>query len=240
MGKTYFLLLALFITSIVNAQDTIVLLDGSELKVKVEKISDTELEFRMWNNQDGPIRVKKISDVFMVKYRNGQHEVFRGAKLQENHNLGSLRTTSGLTLMRDGGYIVSVEKGKLSDKELESILGEELWDNYSTAYSSYSGGVALVTIGWLSLFAGAGAMFSAYFNGNQSVYIVGYALCILTDILHPIGYILRGVNAGKISRIAETYNMANHKSLSMDFNITPTIMTTSSGIAPGIGLSIAF
>ena len=240
MKKTFFLLLALFITSIVSAQDTIVLLDGSELKAKVEKVSDTELEFRMWDNQNGPIRIKKISDVFMVKYRNGQHEVFIGAQLYKTHNQESIGTTPGLTLMRDGGYIVSVEKGELDDKELESILGEDLWDNYCTAYSSYSGGVVLVTIGWLSLFAGAGAMLYAYFNGNPSLYTVGYAFCILTDFFHPIGYILRGVNAGKISRIAEEYNRQNQKSYSMDFNVSPTLMTTTSGIAPGIGLSIAF
>ncbi|MCR5423751.1 MAG: hypothetical protein K6E93_03195 [Bacteroidales bacterium] len=58
------------------SQDTIIFLSGNSVEAKIERITNDEVEYRMWNYQTGPIRVKKTSDIKMIKYGNGQRELF--------------------------------------------------------------------------------------------------------------------------------------------------------------------
>lgn len=59
-----------------TAQDVLVKRNGDELQVKVLKISQAEVEYKKWSNQDGPTYTLPKADVFMVKYQNGDKDVF--------------------------------------------------------------------------------------------------------------------------------------------------------------------
>lgn len=59
------------------AQDVIVCRDGEEIESKVLKISQTEVEYKKWTNQDGPSYTLDKSKVFMIKYQNGEKDVFK-------------------------------------------------------------------------------------------------------------------------------------------------------------------
>lgn len=63
----------------VAAQDIIVMRNGDEVKAKVTKVGTTEVEYHKWSNQDGPVYSVAKSDVFMVKYQNGEKDVFDNA-----------------------------------------------------------------------------------------------------------------------------------------------------------------
>ena len=61
------------------AQDVLTKRNGDELEVKVIKVSTDEVEYKKWSNPDGPSYVVPKAEVFMVKYQNGDKDVFDSA-----------------------------------------------------------------------------------------------------------------------------------------------------------------
>lgn len=59
------------------AQDVLVKRSGDELQVMVLKISTAEIEYKKWDNQEGPTYCVPKSEVFMIKYKNGDKDVFK-------------------------------------------------------------------------------------------------------------------------------------------------------------------
>jgi hypothetical protein len=56
--------------------DIITMKNGEEIKAKVIEITETQIKYRLCNNNDSPIRSVEKSNVFMVKYANGSKEMF--------------------------------------------------------------------------------------------------------------------------------------------------------------------
>lgn len=78
-----FIVAFVFVQSYICAQDTIVKQNGEELVVKVTKVNSNEIEYKKWTNQEGPIYVLSKNEVFMIKYVNGEKDVFNtGDKYQ--------------------------------------------------------------------------------------------------------------------------------------------------------------
>ena len=69
----------------VAAQDIIVMKNGDEVEAKVTKVGTTEVEYHKWSNQDGPVYSVAKSDVFMVKYKNGEKDVFDKAPAKSDN-----------------------------------------------------------------------------------------------------------------------------------------------------------
>lgn len=79
MKKLVLLFLSFVCAGISMAQDIIVKKDGSAIIAKVLKISETEIEYKNFDNQDGPIRSVSISNVMSINYQNGEKEMFNAA-----------------------------------------------------------------------------------------------------------------------------------------------------------------
>jgi len=60
----------------VFAQDIITLKSGDDIEALVEKVGETEIEYKRWDNQTGPTYVVKSDKIFMINYRNGTKQVF--------------------------------------------------------------------------------------------------------------------------------------------------------------------
>lgn len=73
----YFILLTFF-TFTIKAQDIIIKNDKTELKSKVEEITETHIKYRKWENLNGPIYNLKKIEVFMILYSNGEREMMEG------------------------------------------------------------------------------------------------------------------------------------------------------------------
>ncbi|HWY09887.1 MAG TPA: hypothetical protein VN026_01110, partial [Bacteroidia bacterium] len=56
--------------------DIITMKNGEEIKAKVIEITETQIKYRLCNDNDSPIRSVEKSNVFMVKYVNGSKEMF--------------------------------------------------------------------------------------------------------------------------------------------------------------------
>ena len=61
---------------ILYAQDVITLKTGEELKTKVIEITSTEIKYKKYDNQQGPIYTIEKAKIFMIKYENGSKDVF--------------------------------------------------------------------------------------------------------------------------------------------------------------------
>lgn len=64
------------VATAVSAQDVLFKRNGDELSVKVVKISVSEVEYKKWSNPDGPTYSIPKADVFIIKYQNGDKDVF--------------------------------------------------------------------------------------------------------------------------------------------------------------------
>ena len=64
------------ITFAVKAQDVIVLRNTTEIQAKVETIGQNEITYHKWSNLEGPIYTMAKSEIFFIKYENGNKDTF--------------------------------------------------------------------------------------------------------------------------------------------------------------------
>ncbi len=58
------------------SQDIIIKKNGEEIQAKVSTVSDAKIEYKKWSNQEGPTYSINKHEVFMIKYINGNKDVF--------------------------------------------------------------------------------------------------------------------------------------------------------------------
>lgn len=58
------------------AQDIITLKNGTEIEAKILEVGISEIRYRKFSNPDGPVYTMLKSDVLLVRYENGENEVF--------------------------------------------------------------------------------------------------------------------------------------------------------------------
>lgn len=73
--KKLFFLLTMCVVFNLSAQDIIVKRNGDELQCRILEVSKNEVKYKRWVNLDGPAFSEKKSDVFMIKYENGEKDV---------------------------------------------------------------------------------------------------------------------------------------------------------------------
>jgi len=93
------------------AQDIITNKNGEEIQAKIIRVSDTEIIYKKWSNMEGPEFVMPNSDVFMIKYQNGEKEVFK-SNVPETKNKNEIempfRKNSVFAEVGGLGYFISV------------------------------------------------------------------------------------------------------------------------------------
>ncbi len=57
--------------------DLLVTKDGDAIEADVIEINETSIRYKLHSQPDGPVRVISISRVFMIRYKNGDKEMFR-------------------------------------------------------------------------------------------------------------------------------------------------------------------
>ena len=74
MKKLIFLLTRCVVFNL-SAQDIIVKRNGDELQCRILEVSKNEVKYKRWTNQDGPAFSEKKSNIFMIKYENGEKDM---------------------------------------------------------------------------------------------------------------------------------------------------------------------
>jgi len=189
------------------AQDTIIFRNGDEVVAKVAEVSDSEIKYHLWNNQSGPIYVKKASDIFMVKYKGGYKEVYDNHISQsEEDTLRSYAISKyGASPIYIRAGFVRINGRTLSREELSRILtSDELNTYYSASFQSSAG--ALMTFMGLAVGITGGILaFAGNSKSNKNVKI-GLPLFIVGDVVSTVGIPMWAIGSGRTAWVVNSYN----------------------------------
>ncbi len=58
------------------AQDIITKKDGAEIQAKILEINESDIKYKKFSNLEGPVYSMSISDILMIRYQNGENDVF--------------------------------------------------------------------------------------------------------------------------------------------------------------------
>jgi len=86
MKKVLFLIFGLSFLINLNAQDVIIKKDGSEVEVKVLEIGAEFVKYKKLSNLDGPIYSITKNEIFLIKYENGEKDIFNDLSTQPISN----------------------------------------------------------------------------------------------------------------------------------------------------------
>ena len=245
MKRLLFVLAFVCAAQMLVAQDVIVTRQAERIDAKVMEVSESEVKYKKTSNPDGPMFVLSTEKIASILYANGEVQVFeqqpKAEPVEKQQPVSDRKIKKGVVLFRDRSYIVKNDIGIYEPQNLRELLGEIEYDNYLDAQRTYGRGATELTFGWLD--AAVGILMVVLGAEAQNTYVVagGLVLCIASDILIPVGYIVRGVAAGRISRIAEGYNADARRSLGMDMSLSPSLLVGGNGtVAPGVGVTFRF
>lgn len=218
------------------AQDIITLNNGDEINAKIIKISDTEIEYKQWTNQEGPIYAKSISDIFMIKFENGEKKVFSHQQQNIQNGGNSPLSVFGDEPMYRQGKELYIGSRKLFRSDITSLLGYNRADNYNTARSEILWGTVLIPSGAAMTIAGGVLAIVGEFEDLLGLWIPLLATGVVST---AVGGILLGNGISSLNELAEEYNNVILKPQSLSFY--PTLMRVpESPIATGLGLTLNF
>ena len=88
MKKLFFALLcAVCGVATLKAQDVVTLNNTDEIECRIEEVNENDIRYRKWSNPDGPVYTLLKSDIFMIKYQNGEKEIFGGNRMSPRTEL---------------------------------------------------------------------------------------------------------------------------------------------------------
>ena len=111
MKRFTFLASLMMFASIAMAQDVITLKTGEDINAKVIEIGSTEIKYKKWNNQDGPTYSQSISEVFSIKYQNGDKDIFNATATPKQNNVSTVSVQNNYALPGNDAAISSGYKG---------------------------------------------------------------------------------------------------------------------------------
>ncbi len=131
MKKILFLICALCSMSAM-AQDVIIKQNGDEIQCKLLEVGSEEIKYKRWTNLNGPTFIEERDDVFMIKYENGEKNVF-GVKptAQQNATLNSSQAVTLFSLRYDKDSESGLVSGgkEIPTNYAQSIMGNE-WNDF--------------------------------------------------------------------------------------------------------------
>jgi len=247
MKKKVILLLAICAFFNAKAQDIIVTNKGEEIQAKVEEVGDIQIKYKKFSHLSGPVYSLPKSEIFMIKYENGNRDVFNtnnspdSKKTDNNTSIASsdnnrqAKIQSKVELLESEGKNVKDRSGKiLSTYEVLRIMTDtpEALSLYKKGLSNLKTGSAW---GWTS--AGSfvlGLTFTAvgaaeYRNSETdklpATAYVGFGL-LGVSLVSVISYgVNRGAGIIKIDSAVDIYNSAaikkqRNSDMSLNFGLT--------------------
>lgn len=235
-----FALLLAFVSITVFGQDTIVFRNGDEVQAKVVKVSDAEIEFLIWNNQGGPVYVKKVADVFMVKYSGGLKDVFVSQREKYVRKsikvLDSIQNTGG-QIYDSYGYVNLYDRS-MSDDVLRQILTEDEYNTFVSARKQQSIGAAFTLSGLVM--SAVGLIFTFVLDGKT----YGIPVMVIGDVLTTIGIPTWAIGGGRSRWVMNSYN-GRMRSYNLSLSVSPLLMLNPGQMEDrslnyGLGLTFKF
>jgi hypothetical protein len=153
----FILISVLSISQLVKSQDTLVFRNGEQQLVKVLQVSSASVEYKKTDNADGPTYLAEHDRIAMIKYANGNRDVFIEPSISSpnprdrahrpqistprtNKTKGIVMTCIGIPLIAAGA--VGIIIGIADDAPPQLIAAGSI---------VAAGGIALVTVGSIKI-----------------------------------------------------------------------------------------
>ena len=141
------LLILLCLPLLTFAQDNIVLKNGEEINAKILEVGESNVKYKRFNNQNGPVYTKSKDEIFFIKYSNGEKDVFSS----NSSNNSRSKNTQNKKVLISGASTFMYESGfdndyfySTSNLSLTASVGGFLTNNFvlgaSLLVSSVSNG----------------------------------------------------------------------------------------------------
>lgn len=85
-----FILLLIAGLQAARAQDIITTKRGEDVQAKVLEVSQTEVKYKAFSNPDGPVYTLPTREILIVRYENGEKDIFGEEESSENYFVGDL------------------------------------------------------------------------------------------------------------------------------------------------------
>lgn len=210
-----------------QAQDVITLRTGEDINAKVTKVGETEIEYKKYENLDGPTYTKKVSDIFSIKYQNGQKEVFNTSP-KSSDSQSSVKTGINAGVMEYSRGNLLLNGRPITNSEVSQCCGVDGWNTFKSAQGQRVAGSLVAAFGWGFLGASAGLFAASLIVSSSSTSDVlatwGLRALVPSQILLPVGFVLSGIGNGRLKWLVEDYNSRNNVSENFDIIVSPTIM----------------
>lgn len=240
--KKHLLLIVLFCASLMSmAQDVIVKKDGTTIQSKVLEISETEIKYKKWSNQDGPLYSIKRSSVDSINYQNGDIELFTSEtddNQPSSHNHG---------IMERKGRDLVLNGRKIYGEEVRFLVGEKNYQTYLGARKQMGTGELFGSLFWPSLGVSVSLIASAfiwpnhgYYSPNDWRFKIGCVAGLVADVSLPFMCIFKGIGKGRLDWVASDYNR-NGSASAFSYHVSPSIMRFNSVESQGnLGVGLTF
>ena len=216
----------IFTNSKLIAQDKITLLNGTEIISKLNEISDTEVKYKLFDNQNGPDRVLLKKDIFSIKYENGKIELYNSGNLNsENPN-----ANPGINLNDNSKF--DPDKSDFAKKKLKKFEGPRIgatYIDYGTVrdyLDSENKSPIITQFGW---------------QFETRLFTADDGTSALLEFIPLVGGFDQGLFLPSISILTGIRNATDAK-MSFEFAVGPNFSITRNWekeVAPSIGLVIA-
>lgn len=84
--KAFFIIILIGIKTVSFAQDKIIMMDGTELNVKVIEIDPVNIKYKKSELLEGPLYTVLKTDIFKIAYQNGVNELIYNASVKSVSN----------------------------------------------------------------------------------------------------------------------------------------------------------
>ena len=216
----------IFTSSNLIAQDKITLLNGTEIISKLNEISDTEVKYKLFDNQNGPDRILLKKDIFSIKYENGKIEVYNSGNLNsENPN-----ANPGINLNDNSKF--DPDKSDFAKKKLKKFEGPRIGATYINNgtvrdyLDSENKSPVITQFGW---------------QFETRLFTADDGTSALLEFIPLVGGFDQGLFLPSISILTGIRNATDAK-MSLEFAIGPNFSITrnwENKVAPSVGLVIA-
>lgn len=83
MKKTLLIVIALFSSFIINAQDVLIMQNGEEIETKIIEVNQSQVKYTLYGDSEGSTYIVNRADVFKIKYASGSETVLNEHKIIE-------------------------------------------------------------------------------------------------------------------------------------------------------------